>query len=118
MTAKISEKELLTYTKQTLQYLANRGKVLYIRCGSFAGNLLDKHDRKHYVDNSNPGAPDFIVFGKRYTLFLELKATGAKQRPDQVAWEKGLDRLGNGNYGYMTADSPELVNEALAFMTE
>ena len=88
----MKESQIQRTIEEYLKLLENMGKLVYIKNNSGAFPTKEGH----FVRFGKAGSPDFVVFmpnGK--SIHLEVKNETGKQNPNQVAYQKMIEKLGH-----------------------
>ena len=109
---KVRERDVLKAIKDILDYMANQGRLMYIRIQAGGYPTADGS----FIKMAKAGAPDILVFKKASegngnkrlyymrTIALEAKATRGHQSEEQKEWQQKFEELGGEYYVIRSVD--------------
>jgi hypothetical protein len=108
----VKESELVSFC---LQYLTTR-RIFHWRnnTGAFGGTYTRKGDGqtvKRFLRFGAPGSPDIFALIKGRFIGIECKVGDNKQSPDQLAFQKDLER--NGGIYWLIYSPEQLVSKLI-----
>lgn len=90
----ISEAVVKKSITEYLNLQEKMGKCYFVRNNSFAGRLLDKLGRMHYVQQGKTGSPDIIALIGGKFVGIEVKSSIGKMSDEQKQAQVQIEKLG------------------------